>query len=139
MTVAYMSRYEFNEGVVFLLLISFYWNLEVFKNIGHATVCGVAATWYFTTENELDLRSPTGPAFKRTMTTSFGSVCFGSLIVAFLQAMRAFIQMTQDRGHELLQCLCLCILNCIERAVRWFNKYAFGMFVCCSVGCRMYI
>merc|ERR1712228_307400 len=112
--------------VIFLLLLSLYWTIQTNQNIGHTTTCGVAATWYFTTENELNQRSPTGPAFKRTMTTSFGSVCFGSLVVAFLQAMRAFIQITQDRGHELLRCLCLCLLNCIERAVRWFNKYAFA-------------
>merc|ERR1712025_308642 len=38
---------------------------------------------------------------------SFGSVCLGSLIVAFLQAVRA-------------------ILRCIERLIRYFNKYAFA-------------
>eukprot|EP00483_Globobulimina_turgida_P013430 UN13454 len=36
------------------------------------------------------------------------------------------IRTSQNRGHELLQCLCLCLLNCIESIVRWFNKYAFA-------------
>eukprot|EP01084_Bolivina_argentea_P013563 25463_1 len=112
--------------IIFLLIVSLYWTIQVNQNIGHTTTCGVAAAWYFTTEMQLNERSPTYPALKRTMTTSFGSVCFGSLIVAILQAIRAMIQTSQDRGHELLRCLCLCLLDCIERAVRWFNKYAFA-------------
>ena len=82
-----------NNIVVFLLLISFYWGFQVNKNVSHTTTCGVAATWYFS--NVID-HKPTPAAFKRTMTTSFGSVCLGSLIVAFLQAVRAILRSSKN-------------------------------------------
>ena len=62
-------------AVYFLLLISLYWNLETFKNLCHCTVCGVAASWYFSPYPQ----SPTKAALKRSCTTSLGSVALGLL------------------------------------------------------------
>ena len=59
--------------VYFILLISLYWNLETFKNLCHCTVCGVAASWYFSPAP----LSPTKGALKRSCTTSLGSVALG--------------------------------------------------------------
>eukprot|EP01084_Bolivina_argentea_P069098 125783_1 len=67
------------------------------------------------------------PAFKRTMTTSFGSVCLGSLIVAILQAIRAMVRSCMSTSdNECLTCIVLCILECIERMIEYFNKYAYA-------------
>ena len=99
-----------------------YWGFQVNKNISHTTTCGVAATWYFSTVIE---HKPTPAAFKRTMTTSFGSVCLGSLIVAFLQAVRAMLRGSK-RSRSCLTLIALCLLGCIERLIRYFNKYAFA-------------
>jgi len=68
---------------------------------------------------------PTPAAFKRTMTTSFGSVCLGSLIVAFLQAVRAMLRSSKN-GRSFLTLIALCLLGCIERLIRYFNKYAYA-------------
>jgi len=104
----------------FLLLLSFYWGVQVNKNISHTTTCGVAATWYFSKE----VHKPTVPSLKRTMTTSFGSVCFGSFIVALLQATRAILR--SQRRNTVLACIVYCLLLCIERLIRYFNMYAFA-------------
>lgn len=69
----------------FFLLLSFYWGLQVFKNVAHTTVAGTVATFWYNSES----MGATGASLKRSTTTSFGSICFGSLIVAFLQALRA--------------------------------------------------
>ena len=83
------------------------------------------ATWYF--NDPRDVGNPTGPAFKRTMTTSFGSVCFGSLIVAVLEAIRALINNArqQNNGNACLLCVVECCIACIENLVRYFNSYAY--------------
>mmetsp|Transcript_83238 Transcript_83238/g.102010 ORF Transcript_83238/g.102010 Transcript_83238/m.102010 type:complete len:485 (+) Transcript_83238:75-1529(+) len=106
--------------IYFLLCVSLYWGLQVIKNISHTTTCGVTATWYFSKE----VHKPTTPALKRTVTTSFGSVCFGSFIVAVLQALRALLR--SQRRNTLLACIVYCLLLCIERLIRYFNMYAFA-------------
>jgi len=118
---AYYASTDEPSGIVqFLLFISLYWGTNVWRNVSHTTTCGVAATWYFSS-GKLD--NPSRGAFKRTMTTSFGSVCFGSLLVAVLQAMRAMLRGVNRGG--VVACITMCILACIERIMRYFNKYAF--------------
>eukprot|EP01083_Nonionella_stella_P006817 19723_1 len=52
-------------------------------NVLHTTTCGVPTTWYF---NPVALINPSRASLKRAMTSSFGSICFGSLLVALLHA-----------------------------------------------------
>eukprot|EP01083_Nonionella_stella_P237241 832439_1 len=119
-------NYNANAFVIFLLFISLYWVIQVNSNVSHTTSCGVAASWYFTPPDQEI--SGTGPAFKRSMTTSFGSICFGSLIVAVLQAIRAMIEIAEGRkeGNACVLCLIKCCVVCIQRCIEWFNKYAFA-------------
>jgi len=105
------------------MLVSFYWGFQVNQNICHTTTCGVAATWYFSTEIDYN---PTPKAFKRTMTTSFGSVALGSLMVAVIQAMKAMVQSAKNNKNGLIVCLVMCLLNCLERLVEYFNTYAYA-------------
>eukprot|EP01084_Bolivina_argentea_P249815 418346_1 len=120
-----------NNFIIFLLLVSMYWGFQVNQNISHMTTCGVSATWYFSTSID---HKPTPAAFKRTMTTSFGSVCLGSLLVAILQAIRAMLRSVRDRN--IIGFIAMCLLNCIEWAIRYFNKYAFAQ---CAIYGTSYI
>lgn len=65
-------------------------------------------------------------SFVRTVTTSFGSICFGSLIVAILRAleMLANAARNNDDGNFLV-CIAECILSCLASLVEYFNKWAF--------------
>jgi len=60
------------------------------------------------------------------MTTSFGSICFGSLIVAIIEALRMLANAAQanDDGG-ILVCIAECILACLAAIVEYFNKWAF--------------
>jgi len=71
-------------------------------------------------------------AFKRATTTSLGSICFGSLIVAVLQATRAILREAQrsaardgNAGLAFLACCIGCVLGCIESLIEYFNMYAY--------------
>jgi len=112
-------------GIYFYLLFSLYWTSEVIKNVVHVTVSGVLATWYFQANAYSMPQSPTLYSLKRAVTTSFGSICLGSLIVAILKLARAIIRSMKGRANSLLICLLDCILSCIERLVQYFNHYAF--------------
>eukprot|EP01043_Picozoa_sp_COSAG02_P065463 COSAG02_NODE_9886_length_2082_cov_10.451336_1_plen_624_part_10 len=52
------------------LLISLYWTAQVIKNVAHVAVAGIAAGWYFDTQEE-DQR-PLRASLKRAITSSFG-------------------------------------------------------------------
>merc|ERR1711916_10273 len=107
-------------------LLSFYWTNEVLKNITHVSCSGVYATWYFMGgANGNEGQSPVAKALKRACTTSFGSICLGSLLVALIQTARALIRGMRNQGNAMLIQIADCLLGCIERLVRYFNRYAY--------------
>jgi len=60
------------------------------------------------------------------MTTSFGSICFGSFLVAIVQALKALAQSARENGDaQILACIAECILSCLAAIIEYFNKWAF--------------
>ena len=78
-------------GILVHQLFTMYWVSEVIRNVTHVTVCGSHASWYFAGDN-YRAANPTLGAFRRAATYSFGSICFGSLLVAILQTLRRLFQ-----------------------------------------------
>ena len=120
--------------VYLLMILQLLWGIEVVKNVVSSTVSGTLACWYFTPTRG----NHVGGALFRAVTTSFGSICLGSLLVAFLQVMRFVISTVRERatsrdsrggtGALVLGCtLCLAefLLRIIERLMEYFNQYAF--------------
>lgn len=65
-------------GLVVFITFAGYWISEVIKNLIHTTIAGVYGSWYFNIKNFP--KNATRGAAKRSLTYSFGSVSFGSLI-----------------------------------------------------------
>lgn len=107
------------------LLFSFYWTSQVIKNTIHVTTSGAVATWYFMRGTGMP-HNPTLASFRRTVTTSFGSVCLGSLLVALLQTLRAILRGIKGRVGSLIAAILDCILGLIESLFQYFNRYAFA-------------
>ncbi|KAJ1561628.1 putative choline transporter, neither null mutation nor overexpression affects choline transport [Cladochytrium tenue] len=122
-----------------LLLFFLYWCSEVIRNVVHVTVSGTFATYYFTAIQQPGREIGTVPSSAvtaksagRALTTSFGSICFGSLLIAILDTLRSLARSAENNAAnngDILQCLCFacitCILYCIEDILLYFNKYAF--------------
>lgn len=70
---------------LFFQLISVYWGQQVLQNVLTCSAAGVVATWWY----QPQAKGATLGSLYRSLTTSFGSICFGSLIVAVLQALRS--------------------------------------------------
>jgi hypothetical protein len=71
-----------------------------------------------------DKADPTTAALKASLTSSFGSICLGSLIVALLKIIRNMVrQAARDQGC--LGCIAVCLIQCIENLVELFNYYAY--------------
>jgi hypothetical protein len=75
------------------------------------TTAGMVASWWLVN----DIERPTLGAFKRACTTSLGSICAGSLIVAVIQTVLYLLR--QARG--VLAAFAACILNIINDVVKW--------------------
>eukprot|EP00164_Ancoracysta_twista_P003433 GFYU01004579.1.p1 GENE.GFYU01004579.1~~GFYU01004579.1.p1 ORF type:complete len:485 (-),score=153.92 GFYU01004579.1:260-1714(-) len=115
-----------NAVVFFLFLISFYWTMQVIKNVVHCGIAGLVGTWCLCGSANMP-PNPTAGAFKRATTTSFGSICLGSLVVAFLSALRTMARMARgDDDHPNLCAVCIeCFVRCIEDLMQYFNQYAY--------------
>jgi len=118
---------DFSYGLYFLMLISFFWGQQVIQNISHTTTSGTVAAWWFM--HASSNKQATLGAFKRATTTSLGSICFGSLLVAIVRALRSMANQSRDRnsggGGAALACVAECILGCLESIILWINKWAF--------------
>lgn len=115
-------------------LLSLYWTAEVIRNTGHTTVCGTFATWYFMGgQNNNMPHNPTLKSAGRALSTSFGSICFGSLIVAIIQTVRALLRsLRRKNSNNLAVQIIVCLVDCI---LAWyvFLFFILFLFVCFEI------
>jgi len=107
---------------VFLLL--FLWTTQVIINVAHVTASGTVATWYFVGGGNMPT-NPSMASLKRATTTSFGSICFGSLVVAILKLLYYMARSAARNSNSFAACVAACILGILERLLEYFNVYAF--------------
>ncbi|KAG0089276.1 putative choline transporter, neither null mutation nor overexpression affects choline transport [Podila epicladia] len=128
------SRLACDNNALYLVMIYFnfvmFWNTEIIKNVVHVTISGVFGVYYFFEGSPQGApASPTLGSAKRALTTSFGSVCFGSLLIALLQTLRYILNSLRndsDDGIMAFLAMCAsCILSCLEGLFEIFNKFAF--------------
>mmetsp|Transcript_6068 Transcript_6068/g.11495 ORF Transcript_6068/g.11495 Transcript_6068/m.11495 type:complete len:616 (+) Transcript_6068:183-2030(+) len=111
---------------VTLFILSVFWTWEVTKNVSVAIVSGAVGTWWFTPREASSFCSSavTG-SIRRATTYSFGSICFGSLIVTVLNvANDSLIRLRQSKQCLLLFCVVQCLLELLEKLAEYFNKWA---------------
>jgi hypothetical protein len=117
---------EINGFVVFLFLVSYFWTAQVVKNVVHVTTAGTVGTWWFTPIEATSCCSRgVRDSYVRSITTSFGSICFGSLIVAIIQAVKEVLHSMRERNGSIVMCFADCLLGCFESLVEYFNQWAF--------------
>lgn len=143
-------------GILFLLLLSLFWGLQLMSAVMQTTVAGTVATWWFHPKPSAEpygdplnpngnLRSSVGDgkgkqvvsgAFFRAVTSSLGSLCFGSLFVAVVQALRELVHSVREQGRRrdrrernwVLDCLLWVLdflLKQLERIMLYLNRYAY--------------
>ena len=117
----------YGTGILFLFLVSFYWTHQVLQNTMTVTTAGVIGTWWFIPSEASSCCSRSlMDSFLRATTFSFGSICFGSLLVAIVQALRRLQHMThENEDFNMLACVIDCILACIEGILEYLNKWAY--------------
>ncbi|ORY83069.1 putative DUF580 domain protein Pns1 [Protomyces lactucae-debilis] len=119
--------------VIVFLTFSAYWTTEVIKNTIHCTICGVFGSFYYGVADPKGLPKHAAlSSIKRSMTYSFGSICFGSLLVAIISLVKQVIDTfvrAQMQSGDMIGAIIGCIASCFVGILRWllqyFNKYCY--------------
>lgn len=96
-----------NLAMVFLVF-SYYWTSQVISYVAYVTLAGIYASVYFNTGPH-----PSLPSLKRAMTTSLGSICFGSLLIALVEFLRYLIAVARGSTDNPILGVFLCIVDCL--------------------------
>lgn len=107
------------------LLLALLWGTQVCAGVSHVTASGVVATWYFYGDGSMPPNATTA-SLKRSMTTSLGSICFGSLVVSIVKLIYYLVRSAaQHSQNDIAACIATCIMSIIEHLMEYFNVYAF--------------
>ncbi|RDX90345.1 CTL-like protein, partial [Mucuna pruriens] len=113
----------------FVLSVSLFWIGAVLCNTVHVIVSGMVFLVLF--HGGRDAASiPANSLMKSlqyALTTSFGSICYGSLFTAAIRTLRWEIRGFRSKigNNECLLCLVDFLFHLVETLVRFFNKYAY--------------
>jgi hypothetical protein len=115
-------------AILFVCVLVFVWGGQVVYNVCHVTYCGLFGRWYVGT-NEA---APLSQSFKVALTSSFGSICFGSFMIAAIRALEVVLrqgrQQAQQEGNYLCCMLMLvleCVIRCIGDILEYFSEWAY--------------
>lgn len=117
-------------GLLVYITFAGYWITEWLKNTIHTTISGVYGSWYFAPNNPA--KGATRGAARRALTYSFGSISFGSLLVAILDFLRFCCSVARNGGGtgngvaDCAFCVLQCILGIVQWALEFVNRYAFS-------------
>lgn len=116
-------------GLIVLVGVAYYWTSELIKAVAYCSVSGIFGVWYY--NQGPDPKHVALSSLRRSLTYSFGSLCFGSLILAILDIIRAIIQIIQNQQAQdgdmigfAIACVAGCLIGCIDWLVTFFNRLA---------------
>lgn len=111
------------------------WSNAILQAMGIFVIASACAMWYYSHGPGQELDSPILRGYKMSFRYHFGSLAFGSLILAIVQFMQliveAFKKQAESTGADKNKCFeyvinCIrCCLACVERIVQFINKTAY--------------
>jgi choline transporter-like protein 2/4/5 len=154
----FLNRSSSNSSIIviedlpamnYLLIAHFFgllWTTQFVQGLSIMTVAGAIGGWYFslneTNNPEVEVRRykpsrfPVIASLWRALRYSFGTIAFGSLLIAFMQFIRAVVayltrQMTAKNGGQtsrlfkLVACCVQCCLKCMQACLEVITRNAY--------------
>eukprot|EP01052_Picozoa_sp_SAG31_P040363 SAG31_NODE_5826_length_2306_cov_3.527413_2_plen_399_part_00 len=87
-----------HPAVYCFLVLAWYWIMQVPVIVAHIAAAGAAASWYFVTREH----NPVWNAVKRALTTSIGTIAFGSLLTSLVHSLEFVIMISRRGRHTVL-------------------------------------
>lgn len=115
--------------LLLVLCVSLFWTGAVLCNTVHVIVSGMVFLVLFHGGREAASmpHKPLMKCLRYAVTTSFGSICYGSLFTAAIRTLRWEIRGFRSKigNNECLLCCVDFLFHLVETLVRFFNKYAY--------------
>ena len=123
-------------GQIKLALSSFVylWTMMTIIEIRVGHVAGAVGMWYFH-KDDTSYDYPASPAFTALgwcFTSSFGSMCFGGMVLAIVEILRSLANKNSN-NNNILMCILRCIIKCASaRAARSYTVRGIGAIGKCA-------
>ena len=121
-----------SEKVQYFMLFCYFWGAEFLSAVLQLIMALAFACWYFTKDKANTGMATVKTAFYMGARYHTGTAAAGSLIIAIVKTIRAFVAKLQEqaekRGGKLAKCILCCIqscLWCIEKCMKFINKNAY--------------
>lgn len=115
-------------------VIALFWVIAYIMYLSHFVISVAAIKWYFA-ENRDQIEDPMNTGYRWGLFYHFGSLAFGSLILAIIwiiQITLAYLQQQveqiKDADNKLVACFLRaanCLVSCFERFIKYLSKHAF--------------
>ncbi|GAQ80755.1 hypothetical protein KFL_000610330 [Klebsormidium nitens] len=122
-----LSSEKHRWAKLFLLSVSLLWTAVVAHNVVHVAAACAFAQWFLAGGEGQPPEHRSSRGLVVALTSSFGSVCFGSLLSPPVRTLRWLARGLRGRmrSNECMLCCLDCYLGLLEGFVRIFNKYAY--------------
>ena len=123
------------------IIFMFFWLIAFVNGLNEMTMAGAFGAYYWTRyeniskekKNNLPFFTVLG-SFGRAFFFHFGTIAFGSLLIAIISIIRVILEFIHHKvkKHEdtskiakYFMCMCKCCFCCLERFIKFLNRYAF--------------
>jgi solute carrier family 44 (choline transporter-like protein), member 2/4/5 len=94
-----IKRTSFVDSLWYFHLFYLLWSVFFIDHLGNFVLCAVASIWYFAQDRH-NLNSPIQTAFKWGMIYHFGTVAFGSLILAIIWVIKITLEYMKQAAEK---------------------------------------
>jgi choline transporter-like protein 2/4/5 len=152
-TITFRS-YQYDDPLQYAawyLLFCFFWTTQFILALGEIIAAMSVAKWYFSRDRSGIGNWTVIQCFCQSLLYHAGTAAFGSLIIAVVETISAFLAYLQRRINmmgsqgataskvaEVILCCLQCMMCCLENFLKYMNKNAyihvaiFGSNLCCS-------
>lgn len=126
---------HFNEktrDLVLFNIFGFFWTTAFISAVFQMSIAGAIAKWYFSRDVHGfgNVGSPAFRSLGRAFTFSFGSLAFGSLLLAIIQFINFLLKRMKNvqRGNAAARavlCLVQCCVNCLLKLIEFIDEWAY--------------
>jgi choline transporter-like protein 2/4/5 len=121
--------------MIAFLCFGMVWFVFFLQASNNYVVMVTAATYYFNSSREETGSGEMGTAFRYAWINNFGSLAFGSLIIAIIFTIRVIAYYVCKKAEKMsgdnaaircISCAVQCFLKCLEEIIEYINKAAYA-------------